>query len=128
MTSMNRPEAPMLRWGVSLFWAGIALSCIKLALTLSHSVPSVSPAYTIGSFVAIYAIMALLLVYVAQNARWARIALFILYLVAVLPAVPLVIPHFAQIPAIASLTIAQAAVQAAGVFLIFRQSIPPGPG
>lgn len=123
MSATNPPKPPMLRWGLILLWIGIVLGCIKLALSLAHGVPTISPLTIIVPFLAIYVIMALLIVYASMQVRWARIGLFVLYLFAVLPAVPLVISHFSQIPLAASLTIVQACLQGVGLFLIFRQAL-----
>lgn len=123
MSVTNHAKPPLLRWGLGLLWVGIILGCAKLALSLAHSTAAVSPLYVIAPFLAIYVIMALLLIYVGMQVRWARIGLFVLYLLAVLPAVPLVISHFSQIPLAASLTIAQALIQGTGLFLVFRQAL-----
>lgn len=123
MSITNSAKPLQLRWGLGLLWVGVVLGCIKLALSLASTASPVSPVKIIAPFLAIYVIMALLLVYVGMQVRWARIGLLVLYLLAVLPGVALVASHFWQIPLAASLTIAQAVIQGAGLFLVFRQAL-----
>lgn len=122
MNDLTKPGKPgQVSTALGLFWVTIVLGLIKLARTLSMPAGPGGHSFTIFTFVAIYVLMALLIVYIGMGASWARGGMLILSLIGILPAVPLVFAHFAQMPILGVLTCAQALAQVVGLYLVYRE-------
>lgn len=115
----NRPA--QVTWALSLFWLTILLGLLKLLRTLSLPAGPGGHSLTIFAFIAIYSLMVLVTIYLTMRTAWARGIMLVLFLIGILPAVPLVLVHFADMPLAGTLTCVQALAEIAGLYLVFRE-------
>jgi hypothetical protein len=110
-----------VNWALALFWLTVLLGLIKLVRTLALPAGPNGHAFTVFVFTALYAVMVLVTVYLTLGASWARGIMLVLFLVGVLPAIPLVLAHFALMPFLGLLTCAQGLAGIVGLYLLFRE-------
>jgi hypothetical protein len=113
----ERPRTVTL--AVNLFWASIAIGLVKIPLDLPALTAMPSPGLVWSVVVLVMVFFCLLIWKISSGRNWARITYLVLFLIGLIPAIPTLAAEFARSPILGVLTVAQAIMQAYGLYLLF---------
>ena len=116
MIPMKPPEISRV---TALLWASLVVELIKLPVDWSYRRTLASAASIVFHVGLTFAIVAFLIWKTGQGKNWARVTLLVLFAIGLLPFLWIVHSEFGRSSVLGVISIAQIALQASALFLIF---------